>query len=155
MKDPGVRSSHWLIRGAFKIKLKNTNKKRTVTVRREISFGISQGIYCWSGYTVVFRPKFNLQPLSFTFETFGKKLAKTKIVARVNVKKIKSKKREKKRLNHLRWSGAHGRHFTWIIYCDLLPSETFCCNFCVLRRSCATPPPPHNPLSANKYNFVC
>jgi hypothetical protein len=30
-------------------------------------------------------PKFNLLPLSFTFETFGKKLAKTKIVARVNV----------------------------------------------------------------------
>jgi hypothetical protein len=30
--------------------------------------------------------------LSFTFETFGKKLAETKIVARVNVKKIKAKK---------------------------------------------------------------
>jgi hypothetical protein len=28
------------------------------------------------------RPKFNFQPLSFTFETFGKKLAETKIVAR-------------------------------------------------------------------------
>jgi hypothetical protein len=38
------------------------------------------------------RPKFNFQPLSFTFETFGKKLAETKIVARVNVKKIKDKK---------------------------------------------------------------
>ncbi len=38
------------------------------------------------------RPKFNLQLLSFTFETFGKKLAETKIVARVNVKKIKGKK---------------------------------------------------------------
>jgi hypothetical protein len=38
------------------------------------------------------RPKFNFQPLSFTFETFGKKLAETKIVARVNVKKIKAKK---------------------------------------------------------------
>jgi hypothetical protein len=37
-------------------------------------------------------PKFNFQPLSFTFESFGKKLAKTKIVARVNVKKIKEKK---------------------------------------------------------------
>jgi hypothetical protein len=37
------------------------------------------------------RPKFNFQPLSFTFETFRKKLAETKIVARVNVKKIKSK----------------------------------------------------------------
>ena len=38
------------------------------------------------------RPKFNFQPFSFTFETFGKKLAETKIVARVNVKKIKAKK---------------------------------------------------------------
>ncbi len=38
------------------------------------------------------RPKFNFQPLSFTFETFGKILAETKIVVRVNVKKIKAKK---------------------------------------------------------------
>jgi hypothetical protein len=38
------------------------------------------------------RRKFNFQALSFTFETFGKKLAETKIVARVDVKKIKSKK---------------------------------------------------------------
>ena len=38
------------------------------------------------------RPKFNFQPLSFTFETFGKKLAETKIVARVTVKTIKAKK---------------------------------------------------------------
>ena len=38
------------------------------------------------------RPKFNFQPLSFTLETFGKKHAETKIVARVNVKKIKAKK---------------------------------------------------------------
>jgi hypothetical protein len=37
------------------------------------------------------RPKLNFQPLSFTLETFGKKLAETKIVARVNVKKIKAK----------------------------------------------------------------
>jgi hypothetical protein len=36
------------------------------------------------------RPKF--QPLSFTFETFGKKLAETKVLARVNVKKIEAKK---------------------------------------------------------------
>jgi hypothetical protein len=36
------------------------------------------------------RPKFNFQPLSFTFETFGKKLAEIKIVARVNGKKIKA-----------------------------------------------------------------
>jgi hypothetical protein len=41
------------------------------------------------------RPKFNFQPFSFTFETFGKKLAETKIVARVNVKKIKAKKYKK------------------------------------------------------------
>jgi hypothetical protein len=39
------------------------------------------------------RRKFNFQLLSFTFETFSKKLAETKIVARVNVKKIKAKKR--------------------------------------------------------------
>jgi hypothetical protein len=38
------------------------------------------------------KTKFNFQPLSFTFETFGKKLAETKIVARVNRKKIKAKK---------------------------------------------------------------
>jgi hypothetical protein len=36
------------------------------------------------------RPKFNFQPLSFTFETFGKKLAETKIVA-----KSKQKNRKK------------------------------------------------------------
>jgi hypothetical protein len=41
------------------------------------------------------RPKFHFQPLSFTFETFGKKLAETKIVSRVNVKKIKAKKLNK------------------------------------------------------------
>jgi hypothetical protein len=38
------------------------------------------------------RPKFNFQPLSFTFETFGKKLAETKIVARVNGRTVKAKK---------------------------------------------------------------
>jgi hypothetical protein len=38
------------------------------------------------------RRKFYFQPLSFTFETFGKKLAETKIVARVNMKKIKAEK---------------------------------------------------------------
>jgi hypothetical protein len=37
------------------------------------------------------RPKFNFQPLSLTFETVGKKRAETKIVARVNGKKIKAK----------------------------------------------------------------
>jgi hypothetical protein len=36
------------------------------------------------------RPKLNFQPLSFTFDTFGKKL-----VARINVKKIKAKKLKK------------------------------------------------------------
>jgi hypothetical protein len=41
------------------------------------------------------RPKFNFPPLSFTFETFGKKLAETKIVASINVKKIKAKKLKK------------------------------------------------------------
>jgi hypothetical protein len=45
------------------------------------------------------RRKFYFQPLSFTFETFGKKLAETKIVARVNVKKIKAKKIDKRLLN--------------------------------------------------------
>jgi hypothetical protein len=43
-------------------------------------------------------------PLFFTFETFGKKLAETKIFARVNVKKIKAKKIEKRLLNCLWWS---------------------------------------------------
>jgi hypothetical protein len=38
------------------------------------------------------RPKFNFQLLSFTFETFGKKLAETKIGGRVYVKKIIAKK---------------------------------------------------------------
>jgi hypothetical protein len=51
------------------------------------------------------RRKFYFQPLSFTFETFGKKLAETKIVARVNVKKIKAKKIYKRLLNALRYSG--------------------------------------------------
>jgi hypothetical protein len=41
------------------------------------------------------RPKFNFQTLSFTFETFDKKLAETIIVARVNVKKTKAKKLKK------------------------------------------------------------
>jgi hypothetical protein len=40
------------------------------------------------------RPKFNFQSLSFTFETFGKKLAETKIVARVE--ENQNKKMEKK-----------------------------------------------------------
>jgi hypothetical protein len=44
----------------------------------------------------------------------------------------------------------HRRQCTWIIDCYLLPSETFFGNFCVLRRSCATP----QPMSANEYTFV-
>jgi hypothetical protein len=48
------------------------------------------------------RQKFNFQPLSKTFETFGKKLAETKFIARVHVKKIKAKKYKKRLLNHLR-----------------------------------------------------
>jgi hypothetical protein len=47
------------------------------------------------------RPKFHFQPLFFTFETFGKKLAETKIIARVNEKKIKAKKLNKRLLNRL------------------------------------------------------
>jgi hypothetical protein len=50
------------------------------------------------------RRKLNFQPLSFTFETFGKKLAETKIVARVNVKKIKAKKIDERLLNRLQCS---------------------------------------------------
>ncbi len=42
------------IRGASKIKLINANKKKTVTVRKVIFWGITQGIHCWSDYTVVF-----------------------------------------------------------------------------------------------------
>jgi hypothetical protein len=50
------------------------------------------------------RRKFNFQPLSVTFETFGKKLAETKIVAMYNVKKIKAKI-DKRLLNRLQCSG--------------------------------------------------
>jgi hypothetical protein len=44
------------------------------------------------------RPKFNFQPLSVTFETFGKKLTEIKIVAWVNGKKSEQKNRNE-------WSG--------------------------------------------------
>jgi hypothetical protein len=71
------------LRGASKIKVKNVNKKRMATARRLIFFGISQGISEDQNST------FSL------FETFGKKLAETKIVARVNVKKITAKKLKK------------------------------------------------------------
>jgi hypothetical protein len=42
-----------------------------------------------------------LTPANFYHETFGKKLAETKIVARVNGKKIKAKKLKKRLLNCL------------------------------------------------------
>jgi hypothetical protein len=45
------------------------------------------------------RPKFYFQPLSFTFETFGKKLAETKMG---QWEENQSKKIEKKLLNRLR-----------------------------------------------------
>jgi hypothetical protein len=35
-----------IVRGASKIKLKNVNKKRMDTARRQIFLGISQGIHC-------------------------------------------------------------------------------------------------------------
>ncbi len=38
------------------------------------------------------KTKIYFQPLSFTLETFGKKLAETKIVASINVKTIKARK---------------------------------------------------------------
>jgi hypothetical protein len=51
------------------------------------------------------RQKFNFQPLSFTLKTFDKNLAETKIVARVNVKKIKAKNIDKRLLNRLQCCG--------------------------------------------------
>ncbi len=107
---PGRSYCTW---GASKIKLKNVNEMKMATARREIFWGISQGIHCWSNYLLFSslqnsaaivlltppnfyhfrRPKFNFQPLSFTFETFGKKLEETKIVARFKVKKIKKKRK--------------------------------------------------------------
>jgi hypothetical protein len=47
------------------------------------------------------KTKIQLSASLLHFETFGKKLAETKIVARVNVKKIKAKKVKKRLLNHL------------------------------------------------------
>ncbi len=41
------------------------------------------------------RPKFNFQPLSFTFETYDKKLAETKIVVSSLGRKSKKKNRKK------------------------------------------------------------
>ncbi len=120
---------------ASKIKVKSMYKKRMATARRLILFwSFSRRPLliwlhcCFHHYktqkavamvTAVIvlltpanfyhfrRPKFNFQLLSFTFETFGKKLRETKIVARVNVKKIKAKKLKIRLLNGLRWSGIH------------------------------------------------
>ena len=106
------------IRGASKIKLKNVNKKRTAIAKRLIFLEFLKASIA-DLITLLFsslqnsegggdsdsgdsfadpcqflpfpKTKFDFQPLSFTFETFGKKLAETKIVARVNVKKIKAK----------------------------------------------------------------
>jgi hypothetical protein len=41
------------------------------------------------------RPKFNFQPLSFTFETFGKKLAETKLLLGSMGRQSKQKNRKK------------------------------------------------------------
>jgi hypothetical protein len=66
----------------------------------------SDRVYCFADpqappphpiFTILEGPR-----LSFTFETFGKKLAETKTVAMVNVKKIKAKNIEKRLLNRLR-----------------------------------------------------
>jgi hypothetical protein len=54
LSTPMPPFSHPQVRGASKIKLKNVNKKRMATARRLIFFGISQGVHCWSDYTVVF-----------------------------------------------------------------------------------------------------
>ncbi len=108
------------IRGASKIKVKSMYKKRMATARRLIFFlsfsrrPLLIWLHCCfhhyktqkavamaraaivlltpANFYNFWRPKFNFQLLSFTFETFGKKLEETKIVARVNVKKIKAKK---------------------------------------------------------------
>jgi hypothetical protein len=48
------------------------------------------------------RPKFNFQPLSFTFETFGKKLAETKNCCYGQWEDNQSKKIEKRLLNRQR-----------------------------------------------------
>ncbi len=120
------------IGGASKIKLKNVNKKIITTDRKLIFCNFSRHPLliklhcCFHHYKTLkavvtataaivvltpanfdhfWRPKFNFQPLSFIFKTFGKKLAETKIVARFNVKKIKAKYRKKRLLNRLRWSG--------------------------------------------------
>jgi hypothetical protein len=113
-----LKMTKHLVRGASKIKLKNVNKKRMAAARRLFFLeflkasiadlitlffsslqnseggGNSDSGDSFAGpcqFLPFGRPKFNFQPLSFTFETFGKKLAETKIVARVNVKKIKAK----------------------------------------------------------------
>jgi hypothetical protein len=62
---------------------------------------VNSGDSCAANFYHFRRPKFNFQPLSFTFEIFGKKLGETKNVARVIGKKIKANKKEKRLLNHL------------------------------------------------------
>jgi hypothetical protein len=107
------------VRGASKIKLKSMFKMRMATARRLIFLEFLKASIAGL-VTLLFsslqnsegsgngdsgdsfadpcqfyhfrRPKFNFQLLSFTFETFDKKLAETKIIARVIVKKIKAKK---------------------------------------------------------------
>jgi hypothetical protein len=99
------------VRGASKIKVKSMYKKRMWSFsRRPLLIWLhccfhhykTQKAVAMATAAIVLltpanfyhfrRPKFDFQLLSFTFETFGKKLAETKIVARVNVKKIKAKK---------------------------------------------------------------
>jgi hypothetical protein len=99
--------------GASKVKLKNVNKKEWLKLGGGLIFLefvkasiadlftllISSSLATATTSIVVLtpanfyqfrRPKFNFHSLSFTFETFGKKLAETNIVARTNVKKIKA-----------------------------------------------------------------
>jgi hypothetical protein len=52
---------------------------------------VAIGVLTPANFYLFRRPKFNFQPLSFTFDTFCKKLAETKI----NGKKIKAKKWKK------------------------------------------------------------
>ncbi len=94
-----------IVRGASKIKLKNVNKKRMATARRLFFFKFLKASIAdlitllFSSYKTLKavatataaivlltpanfyhfqRPKFNFHPLSFPFETFGKKLAEYK-----------------------------------------------------------------------------
>jgi hypothetical protein len=96
------------VRGASNIKLKNVNKKRMALARRLIFLEFLKAfvpdlvtLCCFHHYKTLKavamataaivvltpanfyhfrRPKFNFQPLSFTFETFGKNLQKQKML---------------------------------------------------------------------------